>query len=117
MQITLSFPANSEFGSITDLKEFIEENIPLLEETLVGNLSYYSESARYETGSLTLQAIEPLSANRYSMRYRYRWILFNACLDINAEEYCEERLTFTHSGSALIFDIVDNNRPSPADEL
>ncbi|MBS0968289.1 MULTISPECIES: hypothetical protein [Yersiniaceae] len=117
MQLCISLPSDNATLSVSQLKTIVDANIPLLEDSLIGNLSYYSDNARYEAGSLTVTGLEPLSAHVYSMTYRYRWTIFNGCLDIDAAEQREERITFTHSGSQLCFNIIDNSRPSPSDEL
>jgi len=117
MQLCISLPSDNARLSVSDLKTIVDANIPLLEESLVGNLSYYSDNARYEAKSLTVTQLTQLSERTYSMTYCYRWTIFNGCLDIDAVEQREESITFTHSGSQLCFNIIDNSRPSPSDEL
>jgi hypothetical protein len=117
MQLCISLPSDKATLSVSDIQTLVDANIPLLEDTLVGNLSYYSDNARYETGSLVVTQVEQLSEYLYSMTYRYRWTIFNGCLDIDAAEQTQERITFTHSGSQLCFNTIDNSRPSPSDEL
>ncbi|PLR39307.1 hypothetical protein CYR32_03550 [Chimaeribacter coloradensis] len=117
MQRCISLPSDEAALSVSDIQKIVDAHISQLEDTLVGNLSYYSDNARYEPGSLRVTQIVPLSGSDYSMTYHYRWTIFNGCLDIDAVEHKEERITFTHSGSQLCFNIIDNSRPSPSDEL
>ncbi|BEL83775.1 hypothetical protein SM12VA4_04360 [Serratia marcescens] len=51
------------------------------------------------------------------MSYRYKWGIFNACLDINSEDTISDSVRFRVAQRGLIFDIIDNSRPSTADEL
>jgi hypothetical protein len=107
----------TEALSVKKLKKVINEKISELVPSLTSGLSFYSESARYAEGSLEILDIHELSSSQYSMSYRYKWTIFNACLDIRAEEYISDSVTFSLAETGLIFDIIDNSRPSTADEL
>lgn len=107
----------SKHYSVSLLKEVISNNIHLIEESLVSGLMYYSEDARYTAGSLEILEITNLEDNRYSMTYRYQWHIFNACLDICAEESLTNSVTFIVHPEKIIFDIISNDRPSTVDEL
>ncbi|MOA64923.1 hypothetical protein D3C78_1911360 [compost metagenome] len=61
--------------------------------------------------------ITDLGNAKYSMSYRFQWSIFNACLNINADEFITDRVSFTVCKEGLVFDIIDNTRPSTADEL
>lgn len=78
---------------------------------------YYSEDARYKVGSLEILDIHNVKANGYSMTYCYQWYIFNACLDINTEESLTNAVTFIVHPEKIVFDIINNDRPSTADEL
>lgn len=107
----------SEHYSVSLLKDVIRNNIHSVEEVLVSGLMYYSEDARYTPGSLEILEITNLKDNQHSMTYRYQWYIFNACLDINTEEILTNTVTFIVHPEKIIFDIISNDRPSPADEL
>lgn len=117
MQVTLSYSTMIEALSVKKLKKVINARMSELVPALTSGLSFYSESARYSEGSLEILDIHKLSDHEYSMSYRYKWTIFNACLDINAEEYINESVFFSVTESGLRFDIIDNSRPSTADEL
>ncbi|WP_262504753.1 hypothetical protein [Serratia liquefaciens] len=117
MQVTLSYSTMIEALSVKKLKKVINDRMSELVPALTSGLSFYSENARYSEGSLEILDIHKLSGHEYSMSYRYKWTIFNACLDINAEEYINESVIFSVTESGLCFDIIDNSRPSTADEL
>lgn len=117
MQVTLSYSTMIEALSVKKLKKVINDRMSELVPALTSGLGFYSENARYSEGSLEILDIHKLSDHEYSMSYRYKWTIFNACLDINAEEYINESVIFSVTESSLCFDIIDNSRPSTADEL
>ncbi|CAI0730959.1 Uncharacterised protein [Serratia grimesii] len=117
MDLILHCRTMTEALSVKKLKKVIIDKMSELEPALTSGLSFYSESARYAEGSLEILDIQALSNDKYSMSYRYKWTVFNACLDISAEEYISDSVTFRVAEQGLIFDIIDNSRPSTADEL
>lgn len=117
MQVTLRCDTMTEALSVKKLKKVINEKISELAPALTNGLSFYSEIARYAEGSLEILDIQEMGNGYYSMSYRYKWTIFNACLDISAEEYISDSVTFSLAEAGLIFDIIDNSRPSTADEL
>ncbi|WP_145507097.1 hypothetical protein [Yersinia alsatica] len=102
---------------ISLLKNVINNNIREIEGNLVSGLMYYSEDARYKVGSLEILDIHNVKANCYSMTYCYQWYIFNPCLDINTEESLTNAVTFIVHPEKIVFDIINNDRPSTADEL
>jgi hypothetical protein len=44
-------------------------------------------------------------------------IYFNLCLDISTEEFVTNAVTFIVHPKKVIFDIINNKKPSTADEL
>ncbi|MGE4801381.1 hypothetical protein AB8989_13480 [Yersinia hibernica] len=108
---------SSECYPVSLLKNVIKNNIREIEESLVSGLTYYSENAQYTLGSLEIIDIFALKDNCYSMTYCYRWYIFNPCLDINTEESVTSTVTFIVHPQKIIFDIINNDRPSTADEL
>ncbi|MDK1703907.1 hypothetical protein OSR40_009155 [Serratia rubidaea] len=117
MHITLACPLKTQPASTDQLKSIINEKRAELAPLLTSELRYYSENARYVEGSLEILEIQNLSGLDYSMSYRYQWHIFNACLDINTQETVNGSVRFTQLPQGLIFDIIDNTPPSPADEL
>ncbi|MDW5505624.1 hypothetical protein R6Y99_12240 [Pseudomonas lundensis] len=117
MQVTLRYNTMTEALSVKKLKKVINDKMSELAPALTSGLSFYSESARYAEGSLEILDIQEMSNGQYSMSYRYKWTIFNGCLDISAEEYISDSVTFSLAEPGLIFDIIDNSRPSTADEL
>ena len=103
--------------SLKTLQEIIERSLSEIEEPLIGDLSYFSENARYEPNSLQIVSITQTDKNQYSMSYRYKWTIFNGCLDINADEFTTQNVTFMVKPEGLEFDIIGTSRGTTADEL
>ncbi|WP_145484001.1 hypothetical protein [Yersinia rohdei] len=103
--------------SVLLLKNVISNNIQEIEGSLVSGLMYYSENAKFTADSLVILDITYLEDNCYSMTYSYGWHIFNPCLDINTEESLTDTVTFIVHPEKIIFDIINKDRPSTADEL
>ncbi|CAI1661379.1 Uncharacterised protein [Serratia entomophila] len=117
MHVILACDLKTSAFSVKKLKKVIEGKITELVPALTSGLSFYSESARYVEDSLEILDIKETGNGDYSMSYRYKWQIFNACLDINADEFNSDSVGFKLSERGLTFDIIDNSRPSTADEL
>ncbi|CNH15890.1 hypothetical protein [Yersinia pekkanenii] len=102
---------------ISLLKNVISNNIGGIERWLVSGLMSYSENARYGVGSLEILDISHLEDYHYSMSYCYQSHIFNPCLDIETEESLINAVTFIVHPKKITFDIINNDRPSTADEL
>lgn len=99
------------------LKELIQQNIPKIEDELVGDLAWYSQDARFVPDSVKIISIDPLTALRYKMTYQFDWNIFNACLDIDASSTVTQSVQFEIIPGFLAFDLIDNPYPSTANEL
>ncbi|MCU5771989.1 hypothetical protein N5923_00555 [Erwiniaceae bacterium BAC15a-03b] len=99
------------------LKEIIQQNIPKIEPQLVGDLAWYSQNARFVPGSVKIISIAPAGTLRYKMSYQFEWMIFNACLDIDASETAVETVQFQIIPGFLAFELIDNQYPSTANEL
>ncbi|HEI8867422.1 hypothetical protein [Serratia sp. AKBS12] len=117
MHVTLACQQNVSSLSRDQLMKVINDRLSELVPALTSGLSFYSENAHYTEGSLEILELRQLSALEYSMSYRYQWYIFNACIDIYAHEYLSDSVRFSLSRQGLVFDIIDNSRPSTADEL
>ncbi|CAM3837619.1 hypothetical protein [Serratia silvae] len=117
MLVTLSHCSEIGTLSVKQLRKVIGNRLSDLAPALTSGLSFYSENARYVEGSLEIIEINCISNSEYSMSYRYQWSIFNACLDISSEEYINDTVTFTLTEKGLMFEVIDNSRPSTADEL
>lgn len=95
----------------------IKQNIPKIEEALVGHLMWYSPNARFVTNSLNIISLEDRGQSRYKLNYSFTWNVFNPCLDIDSDETSYNSVNFVHSGDELIFDFIDNVPGSIAEEL
>jgi hypothetical protein len=51
------------------------------------------------------------------MLYDFMWNLFSPCQDLNETFTRQEDVLFHITPGALVFEVIDNTRPSPADEL
>jgi hypothetical protein len=117
MLVTLSRCSEVDTLSVKQLRKVVGNQLSDLVPALTSGLSFYSENARYVEGSLEIIEINCVSNSEYSMSYRYQWSIFNACLDIRGDEYINDSVTFTVTEKGLVFEIIDNSRPSTADEL
>lgn len=99
------------------LLRIIQGNILKIAEALAGDLQWYSQNAQLVPDSVKIISIHPTDNNRFKMLYDFRWNLFNPCLDINETSHRREEVFFQVKPGALVFDVIDNARPSPADEL
>ncbi|MCE0488905.1 hypothetical protein LU196_02385 [Pantoea sp. Mb-10] len=99
------------------LRAIIQGNILKIAEALAGDLQWYDQNAKLSAESFKIVSIQPLGNNRFKMLYDFRWDLFNACLDLNESVTQREQVSFQVKQDALEFDVIDNTRPSPADEL
>lgn len=104
-------------SSLEELQKIILRSLSEIEESLIGDLSYFSENAHYEPNSLHIVSIVQTDKTQYSMSYRFKWTIFNGCLDINADEFTTQNVTFRVTHQGLEFDIIDMSRVSSADEL
>jgi len=114
---SISCNLDKTVGNTAALAEIIQRIIPKIADELTGSLIWYSQNAQYVPESIKIISIEYLGESRYKMAYSFRWTLFNACLDIDAEETLSETVNFQHTGDALIFDFIDTEPATAADEL
>ena len=117
MLVTLSRCCEVGTLSVEQLRKVIGNQLSDLAPALTSGLSFYSENARYVEGSLEIIEINCVNNSEYSMSYRYQWSIFNACLDISSDEYINDSVTFTVTAKGLLFEVIDNSRPSTVDEL
>jgi len=94
MKKLIPYEIDGKQQSTAYLQQIIQTYLSDIEADLVGDLSYYSENSQYTPDSLKVLAITPLDDGRYSMSYGFKWTIFNGCLDINADEYTTERVSF-----------------------
>lgn len=99
------------------LARFIQGNILKIAEALAGDLQWYSQNAQLVPESFQIISIKPTHNNRFKMLYDFSWNLFNPCLDLNEIFKRREEVLFQVQPGVLVFDVIDNERPSPADEL
>lgn len=117
MKKLIPYENDGQEKSVAYLQGVIEKQISVIEDLLVGDLSYYSENAQYTPDSLQITSIDLVDKSVYSMSYQFKWTIFNGCLDINAEEFTSEKVSFKVKTHALEFDIIDTARSAMADEL
>ncbi|QDY41236.1 hypothetical protein [Candidatus Pantoea soli] len=99
------------------LQRLIQENILKIADALAGDLQWYSQNAKLVTDSFKINSIQPCGHNRFKMLYDFTWNLFNPCLDLNETFTRSEEVMFRIAAGSLVFEVIDNTRPSPADEL
>ncbi|AWQ19721.1 hypothetical protein NS303_11290 [Pantoea ananatis] len=99
------------------LATIIERNILKITDSLVGDLHWYSANAILVPGSLRVIAVEMTETNRFKLLYDFQWNLFNPCLDLNEIVTQNEHVSFRICPAALVFEPIENQRPSPGDEL
>jgi len=114
-----TLPLKNRQTDITHLGliEEIKQNIPKIESDLVGNLMWYSPSARFVPDTIDIISLEYLGRSRYKMNYTFRWNVFNPCLDIDSDETTYTSVNFTLQSQALVFDFIDNVPDTMSEEL
>lgn len=117
MKKLITYDTQGKELSIAELKQIIESNIQVIEDTLTAGLTYYSQNARYTPGTLVIKSIELLHNQLYSMSYTYDWTIFNGCLDLNSEEDAKETVSFIVKPNGLEFDIIDFDSAGTENEL
>jgi len=113
--IPVSFTVNED--NETGLISVIQGIIPKIEDELTGSLLWYSQNAQYVPESLKIISIERREPTGYKMTYRFSWNVFNACLDIDESETSIHSVNFECQPDALIFDFIETERATVADEL
>ncbi|WP_312240353.1 hypothetical protein [Pantoea sp.] len=99
------------------LLAIIQRNIPKIAEALAGDLQWYSQNAQLVPDSFKIISVENIAADCFKMHYLFEWNLFSPCQDLNETVTRKEQVNFHILPGALRFDVIDNLRPSPADEL
>ncbi|WP_147195834.1 hypothetical protein AAGQ96_05440 [Pantoea sp. MBD-2R] len=100
-----------------ELQQFIQRIIPKIEDELTGSLQWYSQNAQYVPDSTKIISIEYVEHSRYKMNYSFCWRVFNPCLDIDSEQLTIQTVNFEWQPDALVFDFIDTEPASVADEL
>lgn len=117
MRKTIPFNYAGNEADLFQLAQEVRQIIPKIEEELTGSLFWYSQNAQYVPESLKIISIEYSGESRYKMRYSFRWNVFNACLDIDADQTITESVNFEWQAGELTFDFIDNDQTTVADEL
>lgn len=104
-------------ASESELFNVIQRIIPKIEDELTGSLLWYSQNAQYVPQSLKIISFERTGTSGYKMTYSFSWNVFNACLDIDADETTIQSVNFECQPDALIFDFIDTEGVTAADEL
>lgn len=99
------------------LQAIIQGNILKIASALAGDLQWYSQNARLVPESFRIISIKIIANNRFKMLYDFQWNLFSPCQDLNETFTRQEDVMFHIKPGALVFEVIDNTRPSPADEL
>lgn len=102
---------------IPELMAFIQRNIPKIAQPLVGDLQWYSPHAQLLPESFKIKSVEKLASHRFKMLYQFDGHIFSPCLDLNETFTREEQVLFQVLPGILEFELIDNQQPSPADEL
>lgn len=99
------------------IEAIIHRNILKISDALVGDLQWYSQNAQLVPGSLKIISVEKQGPNSFKLLYDFEWNLFSPCLDLNETVSQSEQVSFHIEPGALEFDVIDNQRPSPDEEL
>jgi hypothetical protein len=102
---------------IPELTAFIQRNIPKIAQPLAGDLQWYSPHAQLLPESFKIKSVEKLASNRFKMLYQFSGHIFSPCLDLNETFTREEQVMFQVFPGRVEFELIDNQQPSPADEL
>jgi hypothetical protein len=99
------------------LATFIQRNILKIIEALVGDLQWYSQNALLVPQSFEIILIEQIAVDRFKLLYHFDWNLFSPCQDLNETIQQKEQVMFHILPGQLVFEVIDNLRPSTAEEL
>lgn len=102
---------------IPELTAFLQRNIPKIAEPLAGSLQWYSPHAQLLPETFEIKAVEKLASNHFKMLYQFDGHIFSPCLDLNETFTREEQVLFRVLPGTLEFELIDNQQPSPSDEL
>ncbi|WLS77985.1 hypothetical protein Q3V30_16150 [Erwinia pyri] len=117
MRKSIPIPDTVKEPDLNLLSENIQRIIPKIEASLTGSLLWYSQNAQYVPDSMKIISIEHSGESRYKMRYSFRWNVFNGCLDIDEDETTTETVNFEYQPGQLIFDFIQTEQSTSADEL
>lgn len=117
MSLQLESHFNSDNPAVPELMAFIQRNIPKIAQPLAGDLQWYSPHAQLVPESFKIKAVEKLTSTRFKMLYQFDGHIFSPCLDLNEVFTREEQVLFHVLPGRLEFELIDNQQPSPADEL
>lgn len=117
MRKSVPFFSDSDNDPSSLTIDSVQQIIPKIEDDLTGSLLWYSQNARYVPESLKIISIEYSQESRYKMTYSFRWNVFNGCLDIDAYQTTTESVNFEWQSDKLIFDFIETEQISAADEL
>ena len=117
MRKSIPFPYNGNKPDLNLISENLQRIIPKIEASLTGSLLWYSQNAQYVPDSLKIISVEHSGESRYKMAYSFRWNVFNACLDIDEDETTTETVNFEFQPGQLIFDFIQTEQSTTADEL
>lgn len=117
MQAVIQCETEPGENNCDKLTAVIEQNIPKIAEALIGELDWYSQNAQLVPESIKIILIAAVAPGRFKMHYRFEWNLFSPCQDLNEIVVREESVTFLILPGEIRFEVIDNARPSPADEL
>lgn len=117
MQAIINVDVAADEHDCDKLRSVIQGNILKIAEVLAGELDWYSQSAQLVPESFQVLSIKTINPDSFKMLYEFSWDLFNPCLDLNETFTRHEEVMFHVKPGALVFDVIDNTRLSPADEL
>lgn len=103
--------------NLSRIKAVIQQIIPKIAPLLAGDLSWYSPHARLVAESFKIDSLKKIAANQFKMIYQFDGHIFSPCLDLNEIFTRQEQVIFQILPDTLEFDVIENRRPSPADEL
>lgn len=117
MSLQLESNISPDNPAIPELTAFIQRNILKIAQPLAGDLHWYSPHAQLLPESFKIKAVEKLASNHFKMLYQFDGHIFSPCLDLNETFTREEQVLFQVLPGRLEFELIDNEPPSPADEL
>lgn len=117
MRLQLESDIACETATPEKLTAFLQRNILKIAQPLAGELQWYSPHARLVTESMKIVSVEKLTRDRFKMVYQFDGNIFSPCLDLNETFTRQEQVTLQVVPGFIEFELIDNQQPSPADEL
>jgi hypothetical protein len=101
----------------SEIAEFMQQNLSLIDRKLVRDLSYISQLAYYDKGMLVKSVVYKADSD-FVMHFEYEWIIFQGCMGLHENGMMQDKVSFSVDKEGnLLFDLTAFETLSTAGEL